>query len=314
MREYKLTSTQPIHDIDSFFWSSFDLLRQMHATLQSFLIKALLYLRVQYIKVNQATGQVIETVVIHFPSKAADDMTHLETWLQRHLACLLQQIEAFHQRDSGLEFDKVLDADIKVLLAENRAGRGHFTLPPALKSKKAVVNVDTETDCFKYAVLSMLHYQDVHSNRQRVSQYHDWKDELSFEGIDNAECMSFKDIAKFEALNNIKIIIHLWEKGALQGVRYNKTSSQYERVINLLLVYQESSAHTGITVAFPVSSVCIAIPKATVTHSKFATAACACSYPSTPMRDTMTCVCVTKFKWRNSHVTCTLSTKSWAMS
>ena len=185
---------------------------------------------------------MIETVEILFPSKAADNMNEFDDWLQRHIQCLTRSIESFNQRDSGLEFDRILDADIKVSIAKNRAGRGHFNLPKTLMSKKAVVNVDTDKECFKYAVLSILHYNDMSEHRYRASKYAVWKDELKFDGIENVETTSFKDIAKFEALNNIKIIVHLWEKG-LQGVRYNKTSSNYERVVNLLLVYNENSPH-----------------------------------------------------------------------
>ena len=172
VRDYKLSSTEPISDVGTFLWSNIGVISQMHASLNNFLVKALLYTRVQYIKINHPTGQVIETVEIIFPSKAADDMTDLEEWLQRHINCINQSIDMFNQRDSGLEFDKVLDFDFKVMLAENRKGMGHFTLPQNLKNKNAVINVESKTHCFKYAVLSMLHYNDIaHRHHSRVSAY-----------------------------------------------------------------------------------------------------------------------------------------------
>ena len=54
--------------------------------------------------------------------------------------------------------------------------RGHgtvFQLPKRLVNKKAVVNVkNTGSDCFRYALLSVLHYHDIVPNlRDRLSQY-----------------------------------------------------------------------------------------------------------------------------------------------
>lgn len=63
-----------------------------------------------------------------------------------------------------------------------------------------------------------------------------------FDRIENRESMSFKDITKFETLNKIKIVIHLWDK-ELQGVWNNKAESKYVLVVNILLVYNEANAY-----------------------------------------------------------------------
>ena len=52
--------------------------------------------------------------------------------------------------------------------------------------------------------------------------------------------MKIKDVEKFEKLNNMKIVVHVWQNG-LKGVRYNRRSSTYNRVVHLLLVYSEQS-------------------------------------------------------------------------
>ena len=110
-----------------------------------------------------------------------------------------------------------------------------------LKKKQAVINVDCESHCFKYAVLSILHYDDISVNRHRTVKYSQWTDELNFEGC-NVDNMKLKDIEKFEKLNKIKIIVHIWQNG-LKGVRYNKINSCYDRVVNLLLVYENENWH-----------------------------------------------------------------------
>ena len=125
----------------------------MYGTLENFLIKALLYMKVQFSKINQASGEVLEVVEINFSSKAADAVDNIEEWLQRHINYLNTHLVIFTQRDSGLEFDEIKNIDFKIMLAENRSGVEHFTIPPILKSKQAVVNVDTDKECFKYAIL-----------------------------------------------------------------------------------------------------------------------------------------------------------------
>ena len=51
-------------------------------------------------------------------------------------------------------------------------GSNYIELPKALSSKKAISNVQNEdNECFKYSVLSAIHYDDIYKNHQRVSKY-----------------------------------------------------------------------------------------------------------------------------------------------
>ena len=73
---------------------------------------------------------------------------------------------------------------LKVSMCENVVGRGKFTLPKDLAKRTAVVNVNCERACFKYAVLSVLHYNDFRKQyRQRVSKYAAWENKLNFDGL-----------------------------------------------------------------------------------------------------------------------------------
>ena len=123
-------------------------------------------------------------------------------------------------------------------MLQNHVGNGGcFKLSKALLDKKAVINVDCQKQCFKYAILSILHYDEIDDHRHRTSKYKQWIDELKFGDID-IDKMKFKDIEKFEKLNKIKVVVHLWERG-LKGVRYNNRSSVFDKVVNLLLVYSD---------------------------------------------------------------------------
>jgi ssDNA-binding Zn-finger/Zn-ribbon topoisomerase 1 len=175
----------------------------------------------------------------HIPSSPATEVVDYESWINFHIQGLKLNIDKFNERDSGLIFDGIESALFKISLLGNHSGRGSFKLPKNLKNKTAVINVDCESQCFKYAVLSILHYNDINANRNRTYSYRQWENELNFDDC-NSDDMKIKDIEKFEKLNNIKIVLHVWEKG-LKGVRYNSRSSCYERTVNLLLVKEDDS-------------------------------------------------------------------------
>ena len=240
VRDYRMESSEPIVDIGDFLNGNINLIRRMFEPLDSFRVKALIYMTATYVKVNQSSGEVIDTASFSFISKMADEVISLEDWLRRHVDGLNDKLERFNERDSGWIFVGIDNFQFKITLLENHGGSGTFPLPKDLLSKKAVINVDCESQCFKYAVLAILHYNDISQHRHRISKYSEWEDELSFEGIDDPNNMKFKDIAKFEKLNKIKIVVHLWQN-KLIGSRYNSRSSNYERVVNLLLVYKEGT-------------------------------------------------------------------------
>ena len=75
------------------------------------------------------------------------------------------------------------------------------------KKKQAIVNVETESECFKYALLSVLHYNEIPTKQRKNKEtYEEWVGELDFGNADN---VSIRDIAKIERLNNLKINVHV---------------------------------------------------------------------------------------------------------
>ena len=61
----------------------------------------------------------------------------------------------------------------------------------------AVINVDCKDSCFKYALLSTLHYNDIThgGHRYRASKYKSWHGELDFDDIDPSHVL-VKNVAK----------------------------------------------------------------------------------------------------------------------
>ena len=234
-------SSGPIADFSEWFHQNKVIVEALFNNLNQFRMKALIYLKIKYIKMDHHTGQVTERLEFHIPSSCATEVVDCDSWLNDHIQGLKLNIDKFNEKDSDLIFDGVVDATLKITLLESHSGCGSFKLPPKLKKKQAVINVDCESHCFKYAVLSILHYNDVSINRHRALKYDPWANELNFEGCEPNN-MKLKDIETFEKLNKIKIIVHIWQNG-LKGVRYNKLSSCYDRVVNLLLVYQDENWH-----------------------------------------------------------------------
>ena len=95
VRDYRMVSNTKIDDVGPFLFRNINLIHQMFQSIENFLVKALIYLNVQYVKINQSNGEVIEMVNIIFPSKAADYVNDVEEWLQRHINCLITHIENF---------------------------------------------------------------------------------------------------------------------------------------------------------------------------------------------------------------------------
>ena len=241
VRDYIMESSNgAIIDFSQWFHQNFNIIEALFSNFTEFRLKALIYLKIKYIKINHHTGEIVDRLEFYIPSSPATEVVDCDSWLDYHILGLKMNVDKFNERDSDLIFDGIESATFKISLLESYSGRGSFNLPKTLKDKKAVINVDCNSHCFKYAVLSILHYNDIGGcNRHRKSKYEQWENELKFDDC-NSENMKFKDIEKFEKLNNIKIVVHVWEKG-LKGVRYNNRSSTYERVVNLLIVHEDNS-------------------------------------------------------------------------
>ena len=128
------------------------------------------------------------------------------------------------ENDSGLIFDGVEFVILKLNVLENLDGAGFFKLPPKLSAAKSVINVDCQTACFKYAVLSILYYDDVaREHRAGVRSYRQWENDLLFENI-YVNNVGIKDMNTFQQQNKLKVNIQLWDKG-LKGIIYNSRST-----------------------------------------------------------------------------------------
>ncbi|MEL7306377.1 MAG: endonuclease domain-containing protein [Pseudomonadota bacterium] len=235
VRDYEMKSNEVVKDAVLWLRNEDILVRQLYDVMTDYVVKGRLVLKVWFTKCNPATGQVLRRDIFHLSSQRAEHILDFQQWYDSHVSAIIRNLEAFHNMDSDLTLDRIEALDIKFSLTKDMNARGFFELPGTLKRMQAVINVDTDEACFKYALLSILHYDDVKANRQRKRYYHRWFHEINLGNIDANNVNIKTDLPKIEDLNNLKINIHVWDKG-LQGCRYNRRSALAEKTVNLLLV------------------------------------------------------------------------------
>ena len=196
-------------------------------------------MNVKFVRVDPQTGDVVARRDGYIPSKAAGRVVNVNEWYESNITQFSNTLQKYlNVEGSEWIIDGLNFVLLKVSLSQNVVARGAFKLPEKLQKMHAVINVDTDRACFKYAVLSVLHYDDVKKHRQRVTKYARWEDELKFDGL-NVDEMGMKDVAKFEKMNDLKVNVHVWEKG-LQGIRHNSRKNTSPRTVNLLLIVNEN--------------------------------------------------------------------------
>ena len=235
VRDYEMIPDVDVVDPARWLRAEESLVESLFERMNEYVVKGRLVLKAWFVKRNPAANEVLRREMLYISSLSADYIHDFHQWYNSHSAAINKNLENLTRRDSDLELDGIEALDIKFNLLPNLAGRSFFQLPDNLKRMQAVINVNVKEACFKYALLSILHYKDLtKEKRNRPNNYDSWLGELEFGEVDPSN-VSIKDVPKIEKLNNIKINIHAWEK-ALQGCIYNNPKVLAEKTINLLLV------------------------------------------------------------------------------
>ena len=133
---------------------------------------------------------------------------------------------------------KNIGKEIKVI-KQKEVLNNFIELPKYIASKKAIINVQNDdNECFKYAVLSALHYDDI-NNHERVTKYKPYLDELNFKGIKFP--VTDRGIIKFEKQNPQSINVFIIKDGKIDILRISKKDPQ--NAIDLLLLTEGRMKH-----------------------------------------------------------------------
>jgi hypothetical protein len=236
-RDYVMSS-ENVADAEQWLHAEEVLVRRLFDQMDEYLVRGRLMLRAWFIKRNHVTGEVLYRDMVYLSSLSANFIHDFHNWYQEHVRGIIRNLENFTRHDSDLEFDCVDALDIKFNLLTNLSGRAVFNLPPKLKRMQAVINVQTEKDCFKYALLPILHYNDFTftEHRNRPNKYKQWLNDIDFGNVDPSNVHIRKHIPLIEKWNSMKINVHVFENGELQGCVYNDHKVIANKTVNLLLV------------------------------------------------------------------------------
>lgn len=244
LRDYRLWSENEVTDVVRWLRDQSQLVQQcLQPLLGHFVLRGMMYACITVVQVSPTTGEIVKRIERYIPSLRSDQICDVHEWFMNHITRIDATLQKFlNMNGSDWQLERLDFALLKVSLSENLFGRGTFVLPEKLRKMRAVINVDCKNDCFLYAVLSVLHYDDVKSDKNRPSKYVRWLNDLNCEGINLTSVDIARDVPKFERMNDLKINVHVWDRG-LRGVVYNSRSNLSPKTVNILLVVKDNEKH-----------------------------------------------------------------------
>ena len=176
----------------------------------------------------------VEQVSLAFNSRmmtvySLNDKNEVVTAMIDHMA---QQIENPALRNSKFVFDRVLHMDIDFHRLNLTRGSSYVPLPNCLMKKKAVINPkNSDMECFKWAVIAAMKWEEVGNNPERVGKLRRYEGEFDWSGLEFP--VSFRDINKFERNNEIGVNILAVENKKIYICRKGR---DYDRIVHLMLI------------------------------------------------------------------------------
>ena len=176
----------------------------------------------------------VEQVSLAFNSRmmtvySLNDKNEIVTAMIEHMA---QQIENPALRNSKFVFDRVLHMDVDFHRLNLTRGSSYVSLPDWLMKKKAIINPkNSDMECFKWAVIAAMKWEEIGNNPERVSKLKRYEGE--FDWSDTEFPVSFRDIKKFERNNEIGVNILAIENKKIYICRKGR---DYNRIVNLMLI------------------------------------------------------------------------------
>ena len=118
-------------------------------------------------------------------------------------------------------------------------GSSYIPLPDWLMKKKAIITPrNSDMECFKWAIIAAMKWEEMDRNQQRVSKLKRYEDKFDWSGLEFPVCL--RDINKFESRNEIGVNILAVEDRKIYICRKGK---DYDRVANLMLITEGNKKH-----------------------------------------------------------------------
>ena len=183
----------------------------------------------------------VEQVSLAFNSRmmtvySLNGKNEIVTVMIEHMA---QQIENPALRNSKFVFDRVLHMDIDFHRLNLTRGSSYVPLPDWLMKKKAIINPkNSDMECFKWAVIAPMNWEEIGNNPERVSKLRRYEGDFDWSDIEFP--VSFRDINKFERNNEIGVNILAVENKKIYICRKGR---DYNRIVNLILIANEENTN-----------------------------------------------------------------------
>ena len=164
------------------------------------------------------------------------DMGEIASAMIEHMQ---QQIENPALGDSKFVFNGVIWMDIDFHRLNLTRGSSYIPLPDWLAKKKAIINPKiSDLECFKWAVIAAMRWEEIDRDHQRISKLRRYEDDFDWTGIKFPA--SFGDIKRFESRNEITINILAFEDKKVYICRKGR---EYDRVADLMLITDHNNKH-----------------------------------------------------------------------
>ena len=151
------------------------------------------------------------------------------------------QIENSALANGRFRFGEILFIDVNFHQFNLTRVSSYLHLPDWLANKKALVNLkNSNGECFKWSILSSLHYVEIKSNPEHISNLRLFEDNYDWGGLEFP--LSVEGISKFEKKNGVIVnVLGVEEKMVyiLRGKKYDYR----KKVANLLLIAAGKQKH-----------------------------------------------------------------------
>ena len=194
------------------------------------------------------TRDRVEMVNLAFNSRMMtvynlNDKNEIVTAMIEHMA---QQVENPALRNSKFVFDRVLYMDMDFHRLNLTRGSSYIPLPDWLVKEKAIINPrNSDMECFKWAVVAAMMWEEIGNNPERISKLKRYEGEFDWGDLEFP--VSFRDINKFERNNEISVNILAIENKKTYICRKRK---DYDRIVNLMLMTDVEDPNKKHYVAF----------------------------------------------------------------
>ena len=160
------------------------------------------------------------------------NLSEINEIVNEMIAHMREQIENPALLNSRFVVDEVLFMNIDFYQLNLTRGSSYVPLPKWLANKKAIINPQNQDqECFKWAVIVALKWEEIDSNPERVSKLKRFEKDFDWSGIKFP--VSVKDINGFETKNRISINLLATEGKEIYICR---KGGNYERAINLMII------------------------------------------------------------------------------